>query len=225
MGTADSVSLTADLTLNAQPTSRKQIVVDQWNYKAVGVGYKEQLQNRPNYLTEVAAKCVYSVAKAIDTKLASLFASLTAGNIGTQGSELTDDVLLEGVENLNLADVPEDDRFLILAPESITDLMKIDKMVRDDYVARGAVEGPSGLIGRSRYGCTVYMSNNLAVKNTNYHAAAMLQREAIAIIIQKNNIVDYFDWKQKFTNVVRAQAIFGCGVLRPTAGCCINTRS
>jgi hypothetical protein len=225
LGTADSVDLTGDLTLNAQNTTRGQIVVNQWNYKAVGVGYREQMQNRPDYLTEVAEKCVYSCAKAVDYYLGGLFSSLQAGNIGTQGSALTDDVMLSGVEYLDVADVGRNNRFLVVDPESITDLLKIDKFLRDDYVNKGAVESPEGLIGRSVYGCTVYMSNNLTLKNTYYHAAAMLQKEAIGLILQKNPITDMFDWKEKFTNVVRAQAVFGAAVLRTTAGCCINTRS
>ena len=225
LGTADSVSLTADLTLNAQNTTRVQLAVNQWNYKALGVGYREQLQGRPNYLSDMAAKCVYSVALAIDTYIAALFTSLTAGNVGTAASAITDDVLLAAVENLNKADVSDTDRHLLLDPESVTDILKIDKMTEADYVNRGAVENPvGGLIGRSRYGCTVWMSNNLKA-HTSYHWAGMFQREALATIIQKESMVDMFDWKEKFTNVVRAQAIFGAAASRPTAGCCINTRS
>ena len=52
-----------------------------------------------------------------------------------------------------------------------------------------------------------------------------MYHEAIALIVSKDDVVDYFDWKQKFTNVVRAQNIFGATVVRPTAGSCINTRS
>ena len=69
------------------------------------------------------------------------------------------------------------------------------------------------------------MSNNLKAENSAYHSAAMLYREAIGLIVSKDDVIDYFDWKEKFTNVVRAQNIFGATVLRPTAGVCINTRS
>ena len=225
LGAADVVSLTAELTLNAQTTSRRQIIVNQWNYKAVGVGYREQLQNRPAYLTDVAQKCTYACALAIDTYLAGKFQSLTAGNVGTQGNALTDDVMLTAGENLNIADIEATGRSIVLDPESVTDLFKIDKVVHDDYVAKGAMESPTGFIGRSRYGGLVYMSNNLKVQNTSYHSAGFYHKEAIAIIIQKKNITDLFDWPQKFTQVVRAQVIFGAGIPRPTAGVCINTRS
>ncbi len=225
LGTADSVSLTADLTLNAQNTTRIQIAVNQWNYKALGVGYREKLQNRPDYLTATAAKCVYSCADAVDVYLAGLFNTLTAGNVGTQGSALTDDVMIAAIEALNEANIPFEDRSLVVDPESITDLLKIDKFLREDYVTKGAVESAKGLVGRSVYGGKVWMTNNLEVQNTSYHSAAFLHKEAIAVIIQKDNLVDMFDWKEKFTNVVRAQVIFGAKASRPTAGVCINTRS
>lgn len=226
LGTASAVNLNTELTLNAQNTTRVQIGVNQWNYAAVGVGYREQMQNRPDYLTEVAAKCVYACAEAVDTYLAALFSSLTAGNVGTQGSALTDDVLLAAVENLNKANASEDDRHLVLDPESVTDLLKIDMAVREDYVARGARENPAtGLIGKTRYGGTVWMSNNLKAQNTSYHSAGFYQREAMATIISKDNVVEKQDWWQKFTSVVRAQVMFGAAVSRATAGVCINTRS
>ena len=196
-GAAQDVSLTADLTLNVSSTTKKSIVINQQKYKAVGVGYNEQLLNRPNYLTEIATKCTYSVAKEIDTFAGSFFSSLTAGNVGVQGSPLDDDALLAAKENLDAADVDEGDRHLVLDVESVTDIMKIDKMVRDDYVARGSVESPSrGLIGRSRYDATVWMSNNLTVANSNYHYAAFLQREAIGMIILRNTNIRMFDWEE-----------------------------
>lgn len=225
-GDAQDVSLTADLTLNVSSTAKKSIVINQQKYKAVGVGYNEQLLNRPDYLTEIATKCTYSVAKQIDKYAGSFFSSLTAGNVGTQGVALDDDALMTGKENLDTADADEDDRHLVLDVQSITDLLKIDKMVRDDYVARGAVEAPSrGLIGRSRYGAMVWQSNNLTVANSNYHYAAFLQIEAIGMILLRNTNIRMFDWEEKHTNVVEAMALYGAAVLRPTAGVCINTRS
>ncbi len=225
LGTADAVNMNTDLTLNAQNTTRVQIIVNRWNYKAVGIGYREQMQNRPDYLTAASEKAMYSVATAIDVYLATFFNNLTAGNIGTAGSALTDDVMLSGVEYMNIANAPTGKRSLTLDPESITDLFKIDKFLRDDYVAKGAMEKVNGLIGKSPvYGATVWMSNNVQT-NGNYHWGGLYDEEAIACIIQKGPFVDMFDWKQKFTNVVRAQAIFGANVTRPTAGCCIHTRS
>ena len=225
LGTADAVNLNADLSLNAQTTTRKQIVVNLWNYKAVGVGYREQMQNYPDYLTSVTEKCTYSVALAIDTYLASLFVALTAGNVDAAGSAITDDNLITMREKLDLADADKEDRYFVIDPETTSDMFKLDKVLRDDYVNKGAVEAVSGFIGRSVYGCKVFESNNLTLHDTNYHWAAMFQKEAIGIILQKSPTVRYFDWPEKHTNVVESGTIFGAAVLRPTAGSLLNTRS
>lgn len=225
LGTADAVNLNAELTLNAQNTTRVQVIINQWNYKAVGVGYREMMANKPEYLDDATDKCMYSVAKAIDYYIAGKFTSLTAGNVGTQGSALTDDVLLEAVENLGEADVPDDGRHLVVDVESVTDLFKIDKILRDDYVSKGAVESINGFIGRSVYGAKVWRSNNLVAANTSYHWAAMFHKQAIALILQKTPALKAFDWPQKHTSVVEAQAWFGANVSRATSGCLINTRS
>jgi len=119
----------------------------------------------------------------------------------------------------------EDHKFDNQIKTLIYDLMKIDKLIADAYVNRGAVESPEGLIGMSRYGCMVYMSNNLVEANTSYHNGAMLQREAIGIIIQRDNLARLVDWPQKHTKYVEVEALFGAAILRPTAGCRLNTRS
>ena len=229
-GVADNAVTTADLTLDVYQTLKTSIAINQWKYKAFGVSYKEQVQNYPEFLTQATVKCSYSVALAVDTYLAELFGTAAGeagftNTVGTEGSALTDDVMLAAKEYLDLADVPYTDRVWDLDPESITDLMKIDKFLRDDYVARGAVESENGLIGKSIYGGKIYLTNNLRVLNTSYHLGALMHREAIAMIQQKAPTVEKFDWWQKFTNVVRVQCIFGAALVRADNGVRIKTRS
>ena len=229
-GAANDAVTTADWELYVYQTLKTSIAVNQWKYKAVGVSYKEGIQNYPDFLTAATEKCAYSVAIATDTYLAELFGSATGAagftnTVGTDGSALTDDVMLAAKEFLDLADVPYVDRALIVDPESITDLMKIDKFLRDDYVAKGAVESENGLIGKSIYGAKVYMSNNLRALNTSYHLAALMHRDAIAMIQEMRPRVEKNDWWQKFTDVVRVQSIFGANLVRADSGVRIKTRS
>jgi len=229
-GAANNAATTADLELYVYQTEKTNIAVNQWKYKAVGVSYKENIQNYPEFLTGATTKCSYSVAQAVDTYLAELFGGATGAagftnSVGSDGAALTDDVMLSAKEYLDLADVPFSDRALILDPESLTDLMKIDKFLRDDYVARGAVESANGLIGKSIYGGKVYSTNNLRALNTTYHLAALMHKQAIAMIQQKAPTVERFDWWQKFTSVVRVQCIFGANLVRAGNGVRIKTRS
>ncbi len=229
-GGAGNVTITADMALYAVQTTKTLVSVNQWVFQAVGVSDKDQIQNYPDFLTQCTEKCSYDVAVAIDTYLANLFglANGDAGftsTVGTDAVALTDDVMLAAKEYLDVANVPYTDRVLIIDPESTTDLMKIDKFLRDDYVARGAIESENGLIGKSIYGAKVYVTNNLRALNTTYHIATLMQREAIALIQEVRPRAEMFNWWQKFTNVVRVSAIFGATLARATSGIRIKTRS
>lgn len=224
MGDADSVSTTADLTLYDVVQNTDQILANYHYYKAVGFGEKELLQTRPNPVEAFLAKCAYAVAKKIDDTIAALFNAFTQ-SVGTEGSALTDDVLLTAREYLDVADAPAEDRFLIIDPKSLTDLLKIDKFLTEQYVERGVVAS-GGLVGRSIYGADVYVTNNLEVVNVSYHGAAMMHREAIALIMQMTPTVIRFEWPEKFTpQVLGVKALWGCKAMRDTFGVWIKTRA
>ena len=223
MGDATAGASTADITLYDTVQNTTQLIVNYWYYKAVGVDDKNAAQSRPDYLANALQKLSYSVAAMMDTKVNALFGF--TNTVGTEGSALTDDVLIAAKEYLDLANAPYSERSLILDPESVTDLMKIDKFVRDDYVNKGAVVSPGGLVGRSLYGAEVYQTTNLIVNNTSYHNAAMLHREAILFIGEYGPNVERFRWPEKMTDVVNVQALFGCVLARNNHGVLLKTRS
>jgi len=222
-GDANAVDTTTDLTLYDALQNTDQIIVNYHFYQAVGLGEREQIQDRPDFLKAALQKCGYSVAKMVDDKIADLVNGLTTNTAGTEGSALTVDTLITAYEGLNENDVPENDRVWIFDPESITDLLKLDYFVRMDYIPDSVVT--KGFQGRQIFGAPVYMTTNLNVINTNYHAAVYFQKEWVAMIQQEAPTVFQFDWPEKFTRVVGVKALWGIKQMRETAACWIKTRS
>lgn len=221
-GDANTVDTTTDLTLYTTTQTCVQVVVNYNYYQAVGLGEMEQIQDRPDFLKAAMGKCGYSVAKMIDTKLGILINGL-GPTAGTEGSALTTDVMIECYEDLNANNVPDTDRVWIFDPKSITDLMKIDYFIRYDYVPEGVVS--KGFQGRQIFGSPVYMTSNLNVINTSYHAATYLHKEALALLSQQVPTVFMFEWPEKFTKVIGAKTVFGVAEMRDTFGVWIKTRN
>lgn len=222
-GDANAVSTTADLTLYDTVQNTNAIIVNYHYYQAVGLGTREQIQNRPDFLKAALTKCGYSVYKMMDDILADLVNGLTA-TVGTEGSALTSGVLINAYESLNGNDAPEGaDRSWIFDPKSVTDLLGIDFFVRMDYIPDSVVT--KGFQGRQIFGSPVYMTTNLNVINTSYHAAAYVHKEAFTLLSQMLPKIDYFEWPEKFTTVARVQALFGVYKMRDTFGVWIKTRN
>lgn len=221
-GDADTVDTTVDLTLYDVAQTCVGINVNYQYYKAVGLGEKERIQDRPDFLKVALEKCGYSVQKMIDDKLADLVNGLGKSE-GTEGSALTAEVLVNCYEDLNTNNVPEENRSWILDPKSITDIMLLDYFVRYDYVPPGVVS--KGFTGRQIFGAPVYMTSNLNVINTSYHAAVYMHKECLALLSQQSPTIFKFPWPQKFTEAVGVKTLFGVKEMRDTFGIWIKTRN
>jgi hypothetical protein len=215
-----SASPTAYDTDQGAPTS---LIINLWYESVVGVTDFQSLLGQPDYEKRIIPKLGYAIAKQIDTSVTGLFNAF-AQYVGTEGTAVTYDTLLTAKAYLDGAEAPEDNRFLIIDPETLTDLMQDDMFTSSLYNGGGAVA--KGFIGQSKtLGCTVYMTNNLEAINTNYHGATMMHREAIAGAMKKD--VAYKSWREEqlHTTFHRAEAIWGLVEVRDTFGVWIKTRS
>ena len=219
--TANAVNTQEDVTLNDAIQNEDVIIINQWYEAAVGIQDMHLKQITPASLRALSAKAGYAIAAQVDSYMAGLFNAFSQ-SVGTEGQALTDNVILEAKEYLDLANAPFSDRVMIIDPESLSDLLKIDKFVRMDYVPGGAVA--NGQVGKI-YGCNVYITNNLEAINTNYHGACMMHKEALALVMQQEPTTKTWHWDERSTQVIRCEAVWGALEMRDTFGVWIKTRS
>lgn len=200
-----------------------QLIINCWYESVVGVNDFQNELGQPDYEKKIIPKLGYAIAKQIDTSVTGLFNAFSQ-SVGTEGTAVTYDTLLLAKAYLDGADAPEDDRFLIIDPETLTDLMQDDMFTSSLYGGEGAVA--KGFIGQSRtLGCKVYMTNNLEVINTSYHGATMMHRESLGGAMPVS--IRYKSWREenRHTTYHRAEAIWGVVEMRDTFGVWIKTRS
>ena len=197
------------------------ITIDQWRVAAAEISDMAAIEDPVDYLNEAAQSCSYRIAKRVDTKLGSLFSTLQASSVyGTDGQTLSDDIILAIMETLDEADVPEDNRSIILDPSSKSDLLLVDKFVRNDYVREPVI--PTGRFGNI-YNMEVFITNNLTAATTGNYGA-MLHKDAIALVIQRNPRSQIVPIKQEFRTLLMVDVIYGVGVLRDSFGQAFYTR-
>jgi len=170
-------------------------------------------------LQRMAARSGYEIAEDIDTEVNGQFSSLTASWAGSDGQTFTDDLLIDLMEGLDEANVPREDRSLIIDPSVRADMFRIDKFVHKDYNMT-----LTGEIGMTPYGDRILVTNNLTATGTTGSYGAYLHRNAIGAVIQMPPKVVYFRDEAYASDVVNTRAIFGADVIRSTFGAYYYTR-
>lgn len=223
---AAAVNLTEDWGTTRQAnmnttqfTTAETITVDQWWECPLIIDDGSLLQTQiPNLLEKGAKRAGYEIAKKIDTEVNTQFKSLTGTWQGTDGQTFADDLLIALMEGLDEADVPRSERSLVIDPSVLADMYRIDKFVHKDYN-----QTLTGEIGRTPYGDTILMTNNLEGASTGNYGA-LLHREAIGAVIQMPPKVVRYRWEPMHSWVVNVSAIYGADVVRATFGVEFYTR-
>ncbi len=142
----------------------------------------------------------------------------------TSGDNFTDLGFRQAIKLMDDADVPMENRALIVPPAARSTIMGIDRYVSSDFVGGRGVE--SGLIG-NLYGVDVYVSSNcpvieVAAQNTAssvdtrgclfFHNDAIVHAEQMAVRSQTQ-------YKQEYLSTLyTADTLYGVETYRPEAG-------
>jgi N4-gp56 family major capsid protein len=142
----------------------------------------------------------------------------------TSGDNFTDLGFRQAIKLMDDADVPMENRALIVPPAARSTIMGIDRYVSSDFVGGRGVE--SGLIG-NLYGVDVYVSSNCpvieaAAQNSAssvdtrgclfFHSDAIVHAEQMAVRSQTQ-------YKQEYLSTLyTADTLYGVEVYRPEAG-------
>lgn len=221
--TATEVTVgTEGVQKNPFNTTAVTLTIDQYWEAPVTVDYMSRRQSQVDLVAKAEDESAYAISQKMDYSVCYLFAALSdGGGYGTDGSAITDDVLISAVEELDEADVPEENRSWIFDPSCKADIMKIDKFVRSDYFASDVI--PTGGFRKDVYGAPILITNNLRA-NTTGNYGAYLHRDAIAIAISENPEVDRVEQPLKHQLVLNTTALWGVIELRDDFGCPILTR-
>ena len=210
--------------LNPFNTSAVTLTINTWYEAPVDIDDQSAQESQVDLEEYAQTESAYAIKVAMDSAAAALLNDLggyTDSGYGTDGQTLSDDILLYLKETLDEADVPTTDRSLILDPSGLADILKIDKLVSADYVARkGAIE--NGIIGNSVYGCVVRVTNNLTAASTGAYGC-MLHKNAIggAATINKSWVWHYLDLHQ---TRYQSEALWGVVEVRDDFGIPFFTR-
>jgi len=212
----------ASLTFNYVTEGQTQLAVDQMAIYAFRMPVEMSAQKMAKYeqlLTDAAGP---SIAEQVDYELASDSTNgldaFTA--IGGDNVDVTNDLILEGEQNLNDVNAPVADRFFVYSPATHRTLMQIETLKNTlNAPSVGAMVGSKGQGYMAHiYTLDFYQTNNLASgtsgkKGAIFHRYAIAFAEQVSVKIEKGlNIAD------GLFNEYAAYNVYGFKMVKSTFG-------
>ena len=140
--------------------------------------------------------------------------TFAAGTTAT-GDNFTDVGFREAIKILDDANVPMEDRCLIIPPAARKTVMGIERYVSSDFRDDRTVK--SGLIGNV-YGVDIYVSSNCPTLETNVRGCLFMHKDAI-VHAEQLGVRSQTQYKQEFLSTLyTADTLYGVQVYRPEAG-------
>jgi len=134
---------------------------------------------------------------------------------GTPAGAFNDEGFREAIKVMDDANVPMDNRYLVVPPSARRDIMGIDRYVSSDFVGGRGVE--SGLIG-NLYGVDVYVSSNCPTLDTGVRGCLFFHKDAI-VLAEQMAVRSQTQYKQEYLSTLyTADTLYGVETYRPEAG-------
>ena len=192
-GSANQKKTETQVTLVADTSGNKQVVVDQhWEYSRLieDITSVQALSSMRKFYTQDAG---YALASKVDSDLiATAIANFTTVGHATAGGlivpavagdaeDFSDQAFRDAIQILDDADVPMDSRKLVIPPAARNHIMGIDRYVSSDFVnGRGVVNGKIGEL----YGVDVFVSTNLPANGDGEKPCLLFHTDALVIAEQ-----------------------------------------
>jgi hypothetical protein len=223
---ANDKSAGSEVTLQKPTETDTDINID--THKEVSFEIEDILKAQSQYELRASytKSAGFAIAKAIDTDLLSLYSSLTSTDVGTYGTDITDATIVAGIQELDEADVPFEDRYFVIKPSQKAALLLLDKFVKADYLGQYQQptivrKGPNNrYLWGDIYGIPTYYTNQVqetAATPTQTHNI-MFHKEAFALAMQLGPRTQGNYWAKDLAYLVTVDSIYGCGVLRTDHG-------
>ena len=239
-GTASLKAANTQVTLSAATNSVVSISINtHYEYSKLieDIAEVQALASMRKFYTDDAG---YALATQVDDDLFALFEGLQGGTVGGSGaaawetaviggdgttlytgassnaSDITDAGIRKMILKLDNADVPMDNRSLILPPVASNDLLAINRFTEQQFIGSGdAIK--TGKIGQI-YGVDVFVSSNCPAISTTGRVGGLFHRDAI-VFAEQVGVRTQTQYKQEYLgDLFTADTIYGTGELRNDAG-------
>ena len=215
------------VTLVADNSGEKIINIDQhWEYSKF-IEDITTIQAQPSMRKFYTQDAGYALATRVDTDLiqAALDGWTVQGHategglvvpaVAGSAEDFSDQAFRDAIQILDDANVPMDNRKLVIPPAARNHIMGIDRYVSSDFVnGRGVVNGKVGEL----YGVDIYVSTNLPDNGEDEKPCLLFHTDAL-VIAEQSAIRSQTQYKQEYlADLLTSDTLYGFDDYRPESG-------
>lgn len=204
--------------------TNQTITVSTHKYVAIAIESITKAQADRDMIQAYTGKMGYALALDVDDALAALIDALD-NSVGALAIENTDTELRRAIQYLDDADAPDVDRVWVFSPAASNGISGMDKYISNDY---SAIHGPGPRSTQHErayitnlYTYPAYKTVNVDGTNAAGHDNVLLQKEALALVMQIKPRM----WGQQdidyFADKVALEQLYGVKEIRGDHGVCI----
>jgi N4-gp56 family major capsid protein len=240
-GSATAKAANTQVTLQGDTHSVINLSIDKhYEYSVVieDIVEVQALSSLRKFYTDDAG---YALATQVDTDIFTELEALQGGTVGGASAALWEKAVIGGdgvtlftgnsandtditdvgirkmILTLDNADVPMDNRFMVVPPISANDMLGINRFTEQQYIGNGeAIK--TGKIG-SIYGIDVFISSNCpSIDSDGTRIGIMMHKDAMALVEQMG-VRSQTQYKQEYLgDLFTADTLYGVGELRNDGG-------
>ena len=240
-GSANVKAANTQVTLQGDTHSEVQVSINKhYEYSVLieDITEVQALQSLRRFYTNDAG---YALATQVDTDLFALSEGFQGGTVGGTGaalyekaviggdgttlytgnssnaSDLTDAGIRAMILKLDNADVPSDNRCMVIPPIAANDMLGINRFTEQQFIGNGdAIK--TGKIG-SIYGMDVYVSSNCPSINSDAQRVGVMMHKDALCLAEQMGVRSQTQYKQEYLgDLFTADTLYGVAELRDNAG-------
>ena len=239
-GSASVKAANTQVTLSAATNTKVTVSIDKhYEYSKLieDIAEVQALASMRKFYTDDAG---YALAKQVDTDLFALAEGLQGGTVGgtgaaayenaviggdgstaytgnsTNASDITDAGIRRMILTLDDADVPMDNRVMVVPPICANDMLGINRFTEQQFIGSGdAIK--TGKIGQI-YGVDIYISSNCPTPAGTDRAGVLMHKDAL-VLAEQISVRSQTQYKQEYLgDLFTSDTIYGVAELRNDAG-------
>lgn len=242
-GSASAKAANTQVTLSAATNTKVTVSIDKhYEYSKLieDIAEVQSLASMRKFYTDDAG---YALAKQVDTDLFALSEGFQGGTVGgtaaasyekavigsngsteytgnsSNAADITDAGIRRMLLTLDDADVPMDNRVLVVPPICANDMLGINRFTEQQFIGSGdAIR--TGKIGQI-YGVDVYITSNApsAAGNSGADRVGMLMHKDALVLAEQVSVRSQTQYKQEYLgDLFTSDTIYGIAELRNDAG-------
>jgi N4-gp56 family major capsid protein len=240
-GSANVKAANTQVTLQGDTHSEVQVSINKhYEYSVLieDITEVQALQSLRRFYTDDAG---YALATQVDTDLFTLAEGFQGGVVGGTGATLYEKAVIGGdgttlytgnssnatdltdagiramILKLDNADVPSDNRCMVIPPIAANDMLGINRFTEQQFIGNGdAIK--TGKIG-SIYGMDVYVSSNCPSINSDAQRVGVMMHKDALCLAEQMGVRSQTQYKQEYLgDLFTADTLYGVAELRDNAG-------